>query len=108
MLVSIWRNYSYVILLMGLAVIMGSVALMKVGPGDAYHEVTVQEGDSLWTIAEELSEDHNMSTKDLVEWVSEKNNLASDIIKPGDSLIIPVEKSLHIKNRSYELASGKE
>jgi cell division protein YceG involved in septum cleavage len=107
-MVSIWRNYSYVILLMGLAVIMGAVALMKIGAGDSYQKVTVQEGDSIWTIAEELSDDYNMSTKDLVEWVSENNNLATDIIQPGDSLIIPGGKPIHINDSSYELASGKE
>ncbi|WP_409253835.1 LysM peptidoglycan-binding domain-containing protein [Bacillus sp. SCS-153A] len=108
MLVSIWKNYSYVILLMGLAVIMGSVALMKVGTGESYQTVTVQEGDSLWTIADELSEEHNMSTQELVKWVSKKNNLSTDIIKPGETLVIPMEKSLLRNYGSYELASGKE
>jgi cell division protein YceG involved in septum cleavage len=108
MLVSIWRNYSYVILLMGLALIMGSVSLLKLGAEESYQKVTVKEGDSLWEIAEELSEDHNMSTNDLVEWVSEKNNLATDIIKPGDSLIIPLGKSNQFDEKHFELASGRE
>ncbi|WP_421384800.1 cell division suppressor protein YneA [Bacillus salacetis] len=108
MLLSIWRNYSYVILLMGLAVIMGFLSLMKVDTGESYQTVTVKEGDSLWVIAEELSDGHTMSTKDLVKWVSEKNNLATDIIKPGDSLIIPVEKSTHLNEKHFELASGTE
>jgi LysM repeat protein len=108
MLVSIWKNYSYVILLMGLAIVMGTVGLLKVGADESYHQVTVQEGDSLWNIAEELSEEHNMSTKGLVEWVSEKNNLATDIIKPGDTLILPGEKSIFLNNSNYELASGTE
>ncbi|RIW28749.1 LysM peptidoglycan-binding domain-containing protein [Bacillus salacetis] len=108
MLVSIWKNYSYVILLMGLVVVMGAVALINAGGTDSYHQVTVQEGDSLWTIAAELSDDYDMSTNDLVEWVSEKNNLATDIIKPGDSLIVPGGEELHITDNNIELASGKE
>ncbi|MGF2615786.1 LysM peptidoglycan-binding domain-containing protein [Rossellomorea vietnamensis] len=108
MLISIWRNYSYVILLMGLAFVMSSIALIKVGTGETYQEVTVKEGDSLWTIAQELSEEHDMSTQAMVEWVSHKNNLATDIIKPGESLIIPGGESIQLENGDYELAGGTE
>ncbi|MGM0846639.1 MAG: cell division suppressor protein YneA [Bacillota bacterium] len=108
MFISIWKKYSYVILFIGLAVIMSSIALINAGAGESYQEVTVKDGDSLWTIAEELSEGHDMSTKAMVEWVSEKNKLATDIIKPGESLIIPAEKSIDHKDSDYELASGTE
>jgi cell division protein YceG involved in septum cleavage len=108
MLTTIWKNYSYVILLMGLALITSLIALMKVESTLSYQKVTVQEGDSLWTISEELSKEHDLSTKQVMEWVSEKNNLATDIIMPGDSLIIPAEKSILIENDNYELASGTE
>jgi LysM repeat protein len=108
MLITIWRNYSYVILLMGLAVAMSSIALIKLGAGEAHQEITVKEGDSLWKIAQELSEDHDMSTQAIVEWVTQKNNLATDIIKPGESLIIPGENRVLFNNADYELASGTE
>ncbi|WP_456271441.1 cell division suppressor protein YneA [Bacillus sp. AK031] len=108
MLTAIWKNYSYVILLMGLALITSFIALMKVESTISYQKVTVQEGDSLWTISQELSEEHDLSTKEVMEWVSEKNNLATDIIRPGDSLIIPAEKSFLIEKDNYELASGTE
>lgn len=108
MLISIWKNYSYVILLMVLALLTSFIALVKVGTASSYQEVTVKEGDSLWAIAQELSEDHNLSTMEVVEWVSEKNNLATDVIQPGESLIIPVEKAIHFEKDNYELASGRE
>ncbi|TYS16165.1 LysM peptidoglycan-binding domain-containing protein [Rossellomorea vietnamensis] len=108
MLITIWRNYSYVILLMGLAVAMSSIALIKLGAGEAQQEITVKEGDSLWKIAQELSEDYDMSTQAIVEWVTQKNNLATDIIKPGESLIIPGGNRVLLNNADYELASGTE
>jgi LysM repeat protein len=108
MITAIWRNYSYVILLMGLALITSFIALMKVETTESYQKVIVQEGDSLWTISQELTDENGLSTKEVMEWVSEKNNLATDIIMPGDSLIIPTKNSLLGEENNFELASGTE
>jgi hypothetical protein len=43
-----------------------------------FHQVKIEEGDSLWSIAEQFHEN--------------ANKIHSSVIKPGDLVFVPVEK----------------
>lgn len=52
-------------------------------------EVTVLSGDSLWSIAEEHPV-QNRSTQEVVNWISEQNDLSSATLFAGQRLIVPM------------------
>lgn len=49
--------------------------------------ITVESGDSLWSIYKK--EEVNMSQEDFINWVMKKNNLQQSTIYPGQEIIIP-------------------
>ncbi|WP_226665542.1 LysM peptidoglycan-binding domain-containing protein [Metabacillus litoralis] len=60
---------------------------------DNYHQVKIKEGDSLWSIADQFQRKTEISQQDFVKWVQEKNNIHSSLIKPGDLVVVPIEKN---------------
>ncbi len=50
--------------------------------------VTVHDGDSLWSLAQNSSVT-GVSTKDIVKWIENENGLDSANIQPGQELIVP-------------------
>lgn len=50
--------------------------------------VTVGTGDTLWSIAEECAVE-GVSTRDLVSWIEEENDLEGGLIVPGQVLVVP-------------------
>lgn len=67
-----------------------------------YVKIEVQEGDSLWELAELAGDDPSYSKTAFIEWVTERNDLPSDAIKPGDILVLPIEKE---HPSTYQLAT---
>lgn len=88
----LWNKHSYTIVLIGLSLM---TALIYTGfssnTSDQYITVTVEEGESVWEIAEQFANDHSLSPKQFVHWVQEKNGINGDIVHPGDQLLIPVK-----------------
>lgn len=60
---------------------------------DGYMRVVIQEGDSLWEIADQYKDYDHLSHSDFVQWVQEKNDLQTLVVKPGETIVIPVEKT---------------
>ncbi|MFC0188797.1 LysM peptidoglycan-binding domain-containing protein [Fictibacillus aquaticus] len=60
---------------------------------NSYRTITVKEGDSLWSIAEEFGHKHSFESKEFISWVEKKNNLHTPQLQPGQHLIIPVKNS---------------
>ena len=55
----------------------------------AEHErVTVQAGDSLWTLAQQIAPDHD--PRDVVAAIREMNDLASADLHVGQQLVLPL------------------
>lgn len=54
-------------------------------------EVTVQPGDSLWTIAVAYQGDSTKDVRDLVYQIQKWNNLDGAIIHPGQTIEIPLQ-----------------
>ena len=54
----------------------------------AQHVVTVEQGDSLWTLARRAAPDHD--PRDVVAKIRDLNDLAASELKPGQQLVLPV------------------
>ncbi|MDE3838613.1 cell division suppressor protein YneA [Bacillus methanolicus] len=92
----IWKRYSYAIILV---MVSFTAALLfsdyvKDANSESYLKVTVEEGESLWSIAEKFSDKHGLSSDEFISWVERTNGINGDNIYPGEELVIPVlEKS---------------
>ncbi len=51
--------------------------------------VYIEDGDSLWSIAEQYFTEKNISMKEYIEEIKECNHLSSNEIKKGQYLIVP-------------------
>ena len=67
--------------------------------------VTVKEGDSIWSIAEEYAEIYNISTIELVKLIEKENNHYVGTIKSGEQLVLP---KLLKKDRNQEIELALE
>jgi nucleoid-associated protein YgaU len=56
-------------------------------------QVTIHQGDSLWTIAGRWTE-KNEDVREVIYRIEQENNLTgSEILQPGQKIIIPVRRS---------------
>jgi nucleoid-associated protein YgaU len=55
-----------------------------------YMEVTIEEGDSLWSISEEYNAKHHYSSWEFIQWVEERNSVNASAVFPGQKIVIPV------------------
>lgn len=53
-----------------------------------YKSITIEKGDSLWSIAEEYCADTCESTREYVDELKQLNQLSSDTIHTGQHLIV--------------------
>ena len=58
------------------------------GTEPAAHVVTVEQGDSLWTLARRVAPDND--PRDVVAQIRKINDLASSGLVPGQQLVLPV------------------
>lgn len=88
----LWNLYSYAIILFALGLLTAIILIFRFGieENEEFMKITVNEGDSLWRIAEDYSTEHSLSTKDFVKWVETNNAIPGGRIFPGDELVIPV------------------
>lgn len=61
-----------------------------------YVKIEVQQGDTLWSIADQVTDKKKMNKQDFIEWVADKNYLQTTDIQPGDELVIPLKKSIRM------------
>lgn len=87
----IWSQYSFAILLICLSFVLAFVLSGKsqTSINDDYLSVKVEEGDSLWGLSQMY--EHDMSSKQFINWVKKNNKIDEDIIV-GQSIILPVKK----------------
>lgn len=67
-----------------------------------YVKIEVQQGDTLWSIADQVTDKKKMNKQEFIEWVADKNHLQTTDIHPGDELVIPLKKK---HQDAYELAT---
>ena len=55
----------------------------------SFHYVTVQSGDSLWSVAERIAP--NADPRDVIADVVSLNGLESAVVSPGQQLAVPTK-----------------
>ncbi|WP_078546955.1 cell division suppressor protein YneA [Litchfieldia alkalitelluris] len=55
-----------------------------------YVQITVSEGDSLWSLNETYKELHPYDFEEFVNWIESNNNIKAESIKSGDQLVLPI------------------
>jgi cell division protein YceG involved in septum cleavage len=102
----LWNKYSYAITLIILSCSLSFILSFQHNSNDQfeYLKVTITEGDSLWEISDQFSEQHSLSNKEFVAWIKKHNEIDEDQIYPGEEIIIPV--STKEVSSTQELASA--
>lgn len=86
----LWQQYSFVMILLTISFATALILTGKLYKSEEYLRVTVEEGESLWKIAEKYSDGHSMSMAEFVSWVEKENGKAGKTIFPGEQLVVPV------------------
>lgn len=86
------KGISFVILFVILTVVLFFALTNSVAAdSNHYKRITVEKGDSLWSIAEQYHKvDPKLSEQDFIAWVERENGIDRDFIKPDQKLTIPV------------------
>lgn len=87
----LWQQYSFVFILFTIGFASVLILASTLNKSEDYIKVTVQDGESLWKIADKFSESHSMSVAEFVNWVEKENGISGEAIYPGDQLVIPVK-----------------
>jgi cell division protein YceG involved in septum cleavage len=89
-----WNQYSYAITLILLSCSLALILSVKQHSNseDQYIKVTISEGDSLWNISNEYSDQHSLTNKEFVGWVKKHNKGLKEQLLPGEEIVIPVSK----------------
>ncbi len=86
----LWEKYSYVIILIAITYISVFMLFNRFEKPTDFVQVTIEEGQSLWELADRFSDRHSMTSAQFVRWVEEKNGISGDRIFPGEQLRVPV------------------
>jgi len=83
------------ILISIMIVIFAGYSLAGAGTAEAaairtYTQVTVQDGDSLWSLIEMYNPDARIDIRDAVYDVYEINDISESDIMPGEKIFIPI------------------
>ncbi|UXH45275.1 LysM peptidoglycan-binding domain-containing protein [Rossellomorea vietnamensis] len=108
MLTHIWNRFSYIIILFVLVLSASCYLLINMTNQPSYQSITVEEGDTLWTIAKQYNEEYSMTVEEFIAWVGEENELNSFAIKPGESLVLPIENPTISTQSDFELVMNEE
>lgn len=97
------NNYYFAVLLI-VCVSFAWVQLDKIAVEDHYMEIVVNEGDTLWQLASNYSED--IPTTHWIEQVRSLNELPTDQIVSGELLRVPVKINKQTDIRVAEIGVG--
>lgn len=88
----IWGKYSYTVILIVTSFLLITVIAngLNSNHNEGYIVVKVNEGDSLWKLAEELSDKHHLTKREFVSWVEKENGIINGKIYTGEEIIVPV------------------
>lgn len=74
-----------------LAFFILKTSIASADPGK-YEKVTIEKGDTLWQIAGSHKQQSHMSRSRFIRWVEKMNQVKSDELIPGETIMIPVKK----------------
>ncbi|TGB00401.1 LysM peptidoglycan-binding domain-containing protein [Sporolactobacillus shoreae] len=85
------KGISYILVLLVTTVILFLTLTSHVTADSSYRTITVEKGDTLWSIAQEYHQKTpGLSNESFIEWVENKNGLVRNHIELNQKLIIPV------------------
>ncbi|MFS0574141.1 LysM peptidoglycan-binding domain-containing protein [Sporosarcina sp. 179-K 3D1 HS] len=85
------KNNSYILLIFVICISATLIGTYKLAKEQAYTEVTITEGDTLWGLASLYASD-NMTKEQWIREVITMNDLSDTTIIKGDTLRMPVEE----------------
>lgn len=72
----IWDKFYVSIIFVLTCIVLGIILMCTVvGGGSDYSEVNVNEGDSLWALADQYAGKSDMAKADFVSWVEKKQSI---------------------------------
>ena len=86
----LWQEYSFILILFAISCSSVLVLGSTLNESEDYIKVTVQDGESVWKLAEKFADNHTLSPAEFVAWVEKENGITGEVIHPGDQLVIPV------------------
>ena len=102
-----FKNNPFVSLLLGVIVTCTLSLLFSVTEQEeSYNEVFINKGDTLWTLSEKYR--GNTPKQDWISEVMMANNLSTQMIHAGDSLIIPNALNQYSPDQGVEYAGDSE
>ena len=57
---------------------------------NTYAQVTIQDGDNLWSIVEKYNPDANINIQSAIYDIYEINDIGADDIMPGQVIFVPI------------------
>lgn len=89
----LWKNYSYVIIFISLSILLTFIwANHPTTNADEYVTITINEGDTLWSIGEKFAEEHGLTIDEFINWVKRTNQI-DVMIYVGETIVIPIKKN---------------
>lgn len=56
-----------------------------------YKHVTIEKGDTLWSLADTYANRIHQNHQEFIKWVEATNHISSEYIVPGEKIIIPIK-----------------
>ncbi|AWE08088.1 cell division suppressor protein YneA [Lysinibacillus sp. 2017] len=91
---------SFAAMFLAFSVFFIGIIVMKDDQIELYEQVTIEHGDTLWTIAEQYR--GKMEKHDWIHAVKKQNELSSEEVVSGQILNVPVEKNADYITKSNE------
>jgi cell division protein YceG involved in septum cleavage len=89
-------GWSYILVLVLTVAFIGTNVYLdfknKAYASDKFLQVEVLYGDTIWEIANQYRELHDLTTQEFIEQVEDLNNLDADHLEEGQSIFIPILK----------------
>lgn len=82
-------NLAFVVLILS---VFFSLSLEKDSTNE-YKTVLINEGDTLWSIANEYGE-HSLTKLEFIDWIEEHNQVQAERLQPGQTIVIPIKHEL--------------
>ena len=87
-----FRRFMFISILLISMVLFTLLFTIKVYSKDIpqYNYITIEEGDTLWSIASNYTDNSNMEIRELIYLISNENSIYNASIYPGDVIKVPL------------------
>lgn len=85
----------FIVLMLTVAFISANIYMdykNKAYASEQFLKIEVKQGDTIWDLSNIYKGQHKLSTKEFIKQVEELNNMDADLIKGGQTIVLPVSK----------------